>query len=216
MKKSRKTVCIFAAGAAAAAVMITGTMAYLTDYDTVTNEFTVGKVDIDVTEPTWDPEENDDLLPTQEIDKDPQITNSGINEAYVYLEVSVPIRSLITADASGNRIDEAPIELFSFQADENWTLMDSYEKDSNQIYIYSYNEILPPAETTTALFEKMTFANVVEGQIDGQTFEIPVRGYAIQTTNTGGDGESIPEQAKNAFEAYINQNAGYEGEVTTV
>ena len=196
--------------------MITGTMAYLTDYDAVTNEFTVGKVDIDVSEPTWNPEDNDDLLPTQEIDKDPQITNSGINEAFVYLEVSVPIRSLITADASGNRIDEAPIELFSFQADENWTLMDSYEKESNKIYIYSYNEILVPEETTTALFEKMTFANVVEGQIDGQTFEIPVRAYAIQTTNTGGDGESVPEQARNAFEAYINQNAGYTGQVTTL
>ena len=196
--------------------MITGTMAYLTDYDAVTNEFTVGKVDIDVSEPTWNPEDNDDLLPTQEINKDPRITNSGINEAYVYLEVSVPVRSLITADASGNRIEEAPIELFSFQADENWTLMDSYEKESNKIYIYSYNEILVPEETTTALFEKMTFANVVEGQIDGQTFEIPVRAYAIQTTNTGGDGESVPEQARNAFEAYINQNAGYTGQVTTL
>ena len=194
--------------------MITGTMAYLTDYDAVANEFTVGKVDIDVTEPSWDPEENDNLVPAQEINKDPQITNKGSNDAYVYLEVSVPVRSLITADASGNRIDRAPIELFSFQADKNWTLMESFEKDSNKVYIYSYNEILPPEKKTSALFQKMNFANVVEGQIDGQTFEVPVRGYAIQTANTGGDKESVPEQAKNAFETYINQNTGQPGQVS--
>ena len=189
-------------------------MAYLTDFDAVTNEFTVGNVDIDVTEPTWDPEENKDVIPGEEINKDPQITNKGSNDAFVYLEVSVPIRSLITADVSGNRIDKAPVELFSFRADKNWTLMDSYEKDSSKVYIYSYNEILSPDKTTSALFQKMTFANVVEGQIDGQTFEVPVRGYAIQTSGTGGSGESVPVQAKNAFEAYINQNTGQSGEVT--
>ena len=215
MNRKKKIICGIAGAAALAAVMIGGTYAYLTDFDTASNEFTVGKVDIDIEEPNWDPEDHKELLPTQEINKDPMITNKGSNEAYVYMEVSVPIRNVITSDAAGNRIDAAETELFSFHPDDkNWTRIDSYVKGTDKVYIFSYNEILKPSEKTTPLFQTMTFANVVEGQIDGQTFLVPVRAYAIQTANTGGEGESVPEQARNAFYTYLNQNKGLEGQVT--
>ena len=215
MNTKKKIALFTAAAAASAALLIGGTYAYLTDYDAATNEFTVGKVDIELEEPTWDPKINTDIIPAQEINKDPQITNKGTNEAFVYLEVSVPMQKLITADEAGNRIDAALIELFTFKADKSWTKMDSYVKGSNKVYLYSYNNILKPSEKTTALFKKMNFANVVEGQIDGKTFQVPVRANAIQTANTRGTGATLPEQAKNAFNTYINQNKGGEGKVTT-
>lgn len=80
-----------------------GTAAYLTDFETATNSFTVGKVDIDLDEPNWKPEDNTDLVPTQVIRKDPYVANKGVNEAFVYLEVSVPVRNVITVAKDGTR-----------------------------------------------------------------------------------------------------------------
>ena len=91
-----------------------GTAAYLTDFETATNSFTVGKVDIDLDEPNWKPEDNTDLVPTQVIRKDPYVANKGVNEAFVYLEVSVPVRNVITVAKDGTRNALAKTELFSF------------------------------------------------------------------------------------------------------
>jgi len=41
---------------------------------------------------------------------------------------------------------------------------------------------------------------------------MPVRAYAIQTSYTGGDKGSIQEQARNAYEKYVNQNRNQEGQ----
>ena len=57
-----------------------GTMAYLTDTEGATNTFTVGKVQIDLEEPGY-PGNTDDsvknLVPNQEIEKDPQVIGIG-------------------------------------------------------------------------------------------------------------------------------------------
>ena len=118
-----------------------------------------------------------------------------------------------TADASGNLIDQKDTELFSYAANQNWTLLQSARKESNQIYTYAYNKILKPDETSEALFEKVVFANIVEGQLDEEKIDIPIRTYAIQTANTGGFTGSVAEQAKAAFQKYINQNKGQAGAV---
>ena len=80
------------------------------------------------------------------------------------------------------------------------------------VYVYSYNEILAPGKTTDPLFTSITFANVIEGQIDDQQFDVPVNFYAIQALNTG-EGTSVPAQAADAWEKYMNQNDGQPGEV---
>ena len=43
------------------------------------------------------------------------------------------------------------------------------------------------------------FLNIIEGQLDTQQISIPVRAYAIQSSYTGGDKDSIPEQAKDCL-----------------
>ena len=103
MMKNRKLVKGIALAAVITALAAGGTAAYLTDFETATNSFTVGKVDIDLDEPNWKPEDNTDLVPTQVIRKDPYVANKGVNEAFVYLEVSVPVRNVITVAKDGTR-----------------------------------------------------------------------------------------------------------------
>ncbi len=191
-----------------------GTIAYLTDYDSSVNEFTVGKVEIELKEPGWNPDNQTQTQPSQVISKDPKITNTGVNDAFVYLEVSIPTAEVVWADAQGNRQERQEKELFSFTADGSWTRLGTAKVDSSQVYTYAYNQILRAGETTTPLFNNVTFLNVVEGQLDTRQFQIPVRAYAIQTQNTGGDGGTVQEQAAKAYEKYVNQNTDQDGRVT--
>lgn len=193
-----------------------GSIAYLTDAERTTNHFTVGKVDIDLTEPNWEEEENQELQAGVTIKKDPTLTNTGINDAYVYLEVQIPMADVITAGQDGTRLNNGAAthqQLFTFQADSSWTLISQEELNQKMVYTYSYNQILAPNESTTALFNTVTFANVVEGQIDQNEYDIPVAGFAIQTANTGDGSGDIPSEAKTAYEKYVNQNLGQSGAV---
>ncbi|MBQ7370774.1 MAG: Camelysin metallo-endopeptidase, partial [Blautia sp.] len=67
---------------------------------------------------------------------------------------------------------------------------------------------------TSTLFDTVTFANVIEGQLDTNVLEMPVRAYAIQTENTGGSETEIVKKATVAYEKYVNQNQGQDGKVT--
>lgn len=197
--------CLAAAG---------GVMAYLTDYDMEDNQFTVGKVEIELQEPGWDPEEYTKIEPGKEIQKDPQIKNTGVNDAFVYLEISVPMADVTAADQEGNRLGQKMQELFSYQAGESWTNLTAKPVEGSMVYVYAYNEILEPEETTEPLFETMNFLNIIEGQLDMQQLTIPVRAYAIQTAYTGNDEGTVQEKAKAAYEKYVNQNKDQEGQVT--
>lgn len=196
-------------------IAVGGTAAYLTDYDSVVNEFTVGKVDIELDEPNWTPGEHIDIEPSEEIRKDPQITNTGVNDSFVYLEVSIPTADVITADEEGNRIEKKLTELFTYTKSADWTQLEAKMLNGNKVYTYCYNKILKPLETTTALFDTVTFANIIEGQLDTAHLDVPVRAYAIQTVNTGGDAGTIIQQAATAFQKYVKQNLGQNGAVSS-
>ena len=214
MIKNKKMVKGIALAAMLAALAAGGTAAYLTDFETATNSFTVGKVDIELDEPNWKPDDNTKIVPTQVIKKDPFIKNRGINEAFVYLEVSVPVRNVITAAQDGTRNALAKTELFSYTKNKEWTQLERKAIGQNMVYTYAYNHILKPGEKTTTLFNTVTFANIIEGQLDIQQLDMPVRAYAIQSTNTGEDKTTIPEQAAAAYQKYVNQNKGLSGGVT--
>lgn len=216
MKKSvrNKSKAIFLTGALCLAVL-GGVSAYLTDYDKADNQFTVGKVEIELEEPGWKQEEHTKIEPGKEIEKDPQIQNTGVNDAFVYMEVTVPMADVMAADEEGNRLNKKMQELFTFTAKENWSLIDKKKKETVAVYVYAYDKILKPEQTTEPLFDMVKFLNIIEGQLDTQQISIPVRAYAIQSSYTGGDKDSIPEQAKEAYKKYVNQNKEQEGQVTT-
>ena len=97
MKKKILVLCVVLA--LAATTIIGGTLAYFTDTDNKTNTFTVGKVDITLTEPEWD-EEQAKLMPSRVIPKDPTITVTNDSErAYTFMKVqlSEDFRELITS-----------------------------------------------------------------------------------------------------------------------
>ena len=196
-------------------LMLIQELFYLTDYDKADNQFTVGKVEIELEEPGWKQEEHTKIEPGKEIEKDPQIQNTGVNDAFVYMEVTVPMADVMAADEEGNRLNKKMQELFTFTAKENWSLIDKKKKETAAVYVYAYDKILKPEQTTEPLFDMVKFLNIIEGQLDTQQISIPVRAYAIQSSYTGGDKDSIPEQAKEAYKKYVNQNKEQEGQVTT-
>ena len=191
-----------------------GVSAYLTDFNKADNQFTVGRVAITVEEPGFDPDDQTKIEPGKEISKDPKIKNTGVNDAFVYLEVSIPMANVEAAAEDGTRLGVKNQELFSFQPSESWTKLSSKTSGNNQIYVYAYNKILPAEETTEALFSSVKFLNVIEKQIDEQQLSIPVRAYAIQASYTGGESGSVIDKAKIAYEKYVNQNKGQDGQVT--
>lgn len=94
MRKSKKQLLrtLIACGLVVS-VAAGGTVAYLTDAETATNTFTIGRVQIDLEEPGYpgnDSDEVKNIVPNQEIVKDPQIENTGNNDALTFLRVEVP------------------------------------------------------------------------------------------------------------------------------
>lgn len=106
MKKKIIALCLVIALAATA--VIGGTLAYFTDTtDAKVNEFTVGNVDIDLTEPAWKGDAT--LMPGVSYAKDPTITvGQKSQDAYVFLKLDmnkyVSLINLMGVDAYKNKI----------------------------------------------------------------------------------------------------------------
>ena len=203
----------------AALLLVGGVFAYLTDTDTQTNTFTMGEVTIDLTEPTWDeypdvdnndvPDIAENIWAGKVIAKDPTITNTGDNDAYVYLMVSVPKQNIVTAQADGTPNEAAVTQLFNYTVNAGWTLLKSNTSGADEnVYLYAYDTALVPGATTaTALFDEIEFVNVIEGQIASDvTFNIPVVAYAIQSNFGAGEAGDVMTTAE-AWELYANQNS---------
>lgn len=95
---SKKSLILVVSLVLALTMGLGGTLAFFTDRDSETNIFTVGNVDIDLTE---DFEQGAELVPGKDIEKKPVITNVGNNDAYVWMTVAVPA-GLERSEASDN------------------------------------------------------------------------------------------------------------------
>lgn len=88
MKKKIIAVCLIVAMAAIA--VVGGTLAWFTDTDDANNVFTVGNVDITLTEPNWKDSGSQDapeVYPGEPLAKDPIVTNDGANPCFVRVRV---------------------------------------------------------------------------------------------------------------------------------
>lgn len=86
MKLTRKTILVMAL-LISVAMATTGTLAYLTDRDSEANVFTFGNVSIDLNEAFG---QGATLVPGVNIEKKPVITNTGKNDAWVWMTFSIP------------------------------------------------------------------------------------------------------------------------------
>ena len=231
MRKSKKQMVMAAAACAMMGVMaIGGTMAYLTDSETATNTFTIGQVKIDLEEPEYaklTETQKQHLVPNQIVAKDPQVENTGVNDAIVFLKVEMPKKAVIVAEKDGTRKTTAVTELFTMlntdidpatdgsTAGKNWVELqgDDTGADTN-IHVYAYKEKLAKDAKTTALFDSIQLQNIIEGQIDTDTENIKVTAYAIQAAEVleGEDTDLTDtltkENLQKIYNVYGKQNNG--------
>lgn len=203
MKKKCLKRNIILAVCLATVMTIGGIAAYFTDTDSATNVFTVGKVEVQLTEPQYDahPDDHKNLTPGKLLDKDPQITNTGINDAYVFLDVTIPKANAATAESDGSRNPALVQELFSYEISDGWTQIVKEDRADGCRYVYVYGDSkkctpLAAGQTTPSLFKdgKIRFINVIEGQgFEEEMLELPVDAYGIQTTDIQG-GTSNPQE----------------------
>lgn len=226
MKKTKKQLAIAMASCLmVGALAFGGTMAYLTDSETATNTFTVGKVQIELEEPGYaalTDAEKKNLVPNQIVTKDPQVENTGNNEALVFLKVEMPKKNVMVADKDGTRNPAADTELFTMLnasvgdgEDQKWFELtgDDSGTDSN-IHIYAYKEKLAVGATTAKLFDSVQLKNIIEGQVDPDpnTENIQITAYAIQAAevlegeNTDLTKNLSKENLQKIYKIYGKQN----------
>lgn len=216
---------------------ISGTFAYLTDADKVFNTFTVGDVKIETLEPNYpgnDSEAVKDLVPNEEVTKDPQVKNTGVNDAIVFMEVEVPVKDVTYVNPDGRKGVQEPAELFWFkdEADpqgtfanhwsDKWTdLSDSKGEQgiadgTTTTYVFAYNTPIAKGEVTEPLFDKIQLKNILENEVlPGQVQDIVVTTYAIQSTEilSGDrdltdltDGKLSQSSLEEIYDIYVRQN----------
>jgi len=87
-----------------AAGSVGGVIAYLTDAEVATNKFTIGDVSIEGLEPDW-PGNDDptpkDIVPNEEVSKNPMVDNKGTNDAIVFITVDSPLEKITVINDDG-------------------------------------------------------------------------------------------------------------------
>lgn len=177
-----------------------GLIAYFTDTESRTNTFTIGNVNISLSEPSWStvdsndngvPDAAENIVPGQTIPKNPTITNeSNTNPAYVFMKVQVPCTT-----------ETSPRELFTYTPNSGWSELTTDTlpvactsgASATHVYYYGSNNTLSElgvstsaTATTSALFDGVTLLNNLQGNegLTGQKSVI-VTGYGIQTQGLG-------------------------------
>lgn len=181
--------------------------AYLTDNEQTTNTFTVGKVQIDLEEPNYPGNDSDkvkNIVPNQVIEKNPQVENTGKNDAIVFATVSIPVKKLNTALADGTKNGEQMTQVFQTSTDganftdvahnDNWVLLgDAKYYDANGVEAkgtadasgiptdavkvvrtYGYNTKLAPSTATAVSTTNPIFTHVKLANV--------IEGYIDSTT----------------------------------
>ena len=155
--------------AALAATAIGGaTLAYFTDEKEANNTFTVGNVQIDLTEPAWTAEgggaeQAKEAYPGEALAKDPTVTNKGANPCVVRIAVEWDD----TIGEMEYRTNYVPNAL-----GEGWV-------DGGDGYFY-YTKVLDNGIATTALFDQIVVPTSLTND-DAQTeYNVKVTAYAVQ------------------------------------
>lgn len=167
MKKKMVTICLVVALVLTA--VAGGTLAYFTDTADATNTFTVGNVDITLTEPNWEGTGSNDapeVYPGEPLAKDPTVTNDGANPCFVRIKV----KGLDCLDPAGDityRTDYVDKKL-----GDNWVLhTDGY---------FYYNQVLAVGATTDALFDQIVIPTGLTNGDAKTGFDVDVTAEAVQ------------------------------------
>lgn len=155
-----------------------GTIAFLSQEKPITNEFKMATVNIEVVEPKWDEQFNEntepenkikkDIFPGMTIDKNPGVKNNSNVDVWAFVSVWVPV------------VDGE--EVFSYTPNEGWTCADEkgVEENGGVARIYYYDTALPAGETTSPmLFDTVAVNSNIDTALSGQ-YEVIVNGVGVQ------------------------------------
>ena len=186
MKKKILSICLVAIIAITA--IAGASLAYLTDRDSAENVFTFGNVEIELKE-TF---EDNKLIPGKKLTKEATITNTGNNDAWVWVTVAIPA-VLDDADASKNvlHMNVPGRNWLGYQNDEKyWTEDQTAATPEDQcwkvdafvtkgvvidnviynVYTHLYNGVLAPKATTTTCLSNVYLDAHVDINTDGQLY----------------------------------------------
>lgn len=211
MKTRSKALLLMLCAVLLVAATIFGTMAYLTSADTVTNTFTVGKVNIKLDEAKANSDgtlvegaervkaNSYKLLPGHIYSKDPMVTVlSGSESSYVKMTVTFSKANELDAIFAPDGANLTSI--FNGYDAANWIAKGNTKgADNTRTYEFWYKEAVaaPTADVALdALFDSITVPGEITGAqlatIEGMT--ITVNAYAIQA-----DGFADADAAWEAF-----------------
>lgn len=186
MKKKILSICLVAIIAITA--IAGASLAYLTDRDSAENVFTFGNVEIELNETFKDNE----LIPGKKLTKEATITNTGKNDAWVWVTVAIPA-ALDDADASKNvlHMNVPGRNWLGYQNNEKyWTEVQTTATPEDQcwkvdafvtkgvkidgvtynVYTHLYNGVLAPKATTTTCLSNVYLDAHVDINTDGQLY----------------------------------------------
>lgn len=211
MKKTSKALLLGLCAVLLVAASILGTMAYLTDNAKVENSFTLGKVEITLTEAKVDEKgkaiNNEPrvskntykLVPGLTYDKDPTIyVKENSEDSYLFVKVADGIKTL---ENEGNTVEDQMV------GSGNWKLVE--ETNNGNVYVYTGGENDPKLVTANdgkngiKVFEHFTVRNTATKQdLDtNENSKIIITAYAVQANGWDGTGTDKA--------AYIWNNAGF-------
>lgn len=167
MKKKIIALCLVIALAATA--VIGGTLAYFTDKEDATNTFTVGNVNITLTEPNWEGTGSQDapeVYPGEPLAKDPTVTNTGANPCFVRIKVT----GLDCLDPAG---------MITYRTDYvTGKLGDHWVVGADGCFYY--DQVLAAGAKTDALFDQIVIPTDLENGDAETEFNVVVTAEAVQ------------------------------------
>ena len=173
------------------ALLITGAFAFLTaTTDTKTNTFTVGSIKVELDEGPWEtypdtdtdgiPDIAEELVSGKVIEKAPLIRNTGSNDAYGFVLVSIPKAEsamIVNSDGTHPAAASENVELFELlDAEGNniltegnlpagWSQVDisaelsartDADQDSYNHYLFAYDTVIPGSASTAVEADRQT------------------------------------------------------------
>lgn len=190
MKK--RLIAVVVAVCALAVLAVGSTFAFFTSKDNAGNTFTMGNVQIELTE-TTDRTDDDiytavvednnkgitygNVLPNTEISKKPIVTNTGANDAWIRVQLDVTTTSENeTMQANIAELKQAIIA--DMVANYGWAV-----KADDDGYIY-YTSVLAP-DAVAKLFETVSIPKTWGNEAANAGFSIEISAQAVQSDNNG-------------------------------
>ena len=239
MKLTKKKIFVMAIAISLIAILSFSTLAWFSDSKELTNNFMIAdtqdndpddifSVKLDETTPEGSGDNDgyvyNDILPGDELVKEPVVTNTGYYDQYIRVTVTVTDAGAWMTVLGKTAADDYPAlsEIVSGYDANLWdcsvTRVSTSPSDDNLVYTLYYKKILSgeivdavtdllPSNVT--VFEKVL---IPDGMTQAQAaafdnqFDIKVKAEAVQTENVGVDSTNTVVDAVEAF-AYVAANS---------